>query len=419
IFGTNIRYAVLIRGIPLKVRSDLPPPASGEQRDPLKDRDEASVDSEIAVLGLDNPWRGPLNNPYFQAQEEATQTKSIPPPMLLVSRLDGAPEDILKTRINDSLRSEARGLWGWAYLDLRGIQTGPYAQGDQWLQNCSIALRKNGIPILTDFQEPTFPDGFPVRDAALYLGWYAGQACGPFADPQTTFSPGAIAIHIHSFSAATLRQPIGWVAPLVQLGAAVSAGNVYEPYLSLCLNLDLFVQRLLAGWPIADAAWASTPVLSWMSIIIADPLYRPFAAWHRPQPRRDAPANEWERFRQTVTERNGNMEMAAPTLVALSKLLFNPMLAEAVGVWRFENGQQKQAAEILANSLQYAKQPWQRVQIAWYLIQALEASQKKHEAIRLINDLLKQPLAPNQVQLLQSELNRLNPTSSPTPKNSN
>jgi len=44
-----------------------------------------------------------------------------------------------------------------------------------------------------------------MSDCALYYGWYAGNVAGPFSQPGFKFVPGAIAAHIHSYSAATLR----------------------------------------------------------------------------------------------------------------------------------------------------------------------------------------------------------------------
>jgi hypothetical protein len=32
----------------------------------------------------------------------------------------------------------------------------------------------------------------------------------------------------------------------------------------------------LKGWTVAEAAWCATPFLSWMNVVIGDPLYRPF-----------------------------------------------------------------------------------------------------------------------------------------------
>jgi hypothetical protein len=87
-----------------------------------------------------------------------------------------------------------------------------------------------------------------------------------------------VACHIHSFSASVMRDPKQhWTGPLLVKGAAATFGNVFEPYLSLTVHFDLLNKRLLEGFTLAEAAWSATPALSWMSVVVGDPLYRPFA----------------------------------------------------------------------------------------------------------------------------------------------
>ena len=108
-----------------------------------------------------------------------------------------------------------------------------------------------------------------------------GHVAGPFTQPDFRFVPGAIAVHIHSFSASTLRDPnADWVGPLADARARPRRiGNVYEPYLQLTPHLDIFNDRLLHGFTFAESAYMSMPALSWMSVMVGDPLYRPYASW--------------------------------------------------------------------------------------------------------------------------------------------
>jgi uncharacterized protein (TIGR03790 family) len=406
---SRIRYAVLMRGMPLKIRSELPPPAEGEKRDPLRDRDEASVDSEMAALGVPTENRGPLNNPFFRSFSRAVDG-GVPPGMLLVTRLDGPDDATVRRMIDDSLQAERRGLWGWSYVDLRGLSSGPYLQGDQWLEGTVQSMRRAGLPVLTDRMEATWPTGFPVREAAVYYGWYAGKADGPFTEEITRFMPGAIAVHIHSFSAASLRNPTaGWASPLLVRGAAATAGNVYEPYLTLTLHLDLFQERLMAGLCLADAAYAATPVLSWMAVVVGDPLYRPYAAWQRININRGGRGNEWQQFRETVVAKNNNWIVAAPYLLALSKILHNPMPALAVGVWQMDRKEYAAAVDNLRAARALTINSWQRTQIDWYLIRAFEGQGKKNEAGQVILDAFREDLPPGEQSLLAREQERLNP----------
>ncbi len=92
------------------------------------------------------------------------------------------------------------------------------------------------------------------------------------------FPSGAMALHIHSDSARTLRSATaGWCGPLVARGVTATFGNVFEPYLQLTLQPQLLVRALVAGKTLGDAACYATPALSWQTIFIGDPLYRPFA----------------------------------------------------------------------------------------------------------------------------------------------
>src|SRR2546428_10615719 len=117
-----------------------------------------------------------------------------------------------------------------------------------------------------------------MTDVAVYAGWYAETMSGPFTRDDFRFQTGAVACHIHSWSGATLHTRTAlWVGPLLGKGAAVSVGNVYEPYLALTPRLNVFFKRLLDGAMFLEAAYYSQPVLSWQTTFVGDPLYRPFA----------------------------------------------------------------------------------------------------------------------------------------------
>jgi len=112
----------------------------------------------------------------------------------------------------------------------------------------------------------------------LYFGWYANDLNGPFALPGFQFPPGAIALHLHSYSARTLRSASeAWCGPLVARGVTATVGNVFEPYLQLTHLPHLFLRALARGDSLGDAACYALPALSWQGVLIGDPLYRPFA----------------------------------------------------------------------------------------------------------------------------------------------
>src|SRR2546423_4258523 len=207
--------------------------------------------------------------------------------------------------IVDSLGTEKRGLWGRAYVDGAHKTGAGFAAGDEWLVEVTTQLHKVGIPVVYDDMPAIFPGAYPMTDCAVYYGWYADNVAGPFIRPDFRLVPGAIAVHIYSFSARSLRNPdANWVASLVSKGAAASLGNVYEPYLQLTSHLDIFDNRLLHGFTFAESAYMSTPALSWMSVTVGDPLYRLFATWLQIEPKSESAKNKsnWKAYHEFTVE---------------------------------------------------------------------------------------------------------------------
>lgn len=271
----RIRAIVLIKGIPLRITPEpASPPAENQPppTDPISPRDEASVDSELALFGVETlPTKGVLKNVFFQSNLELANTNT--PFLTLISRLDAPAYTTCKKMVTDAIAAEKTGLWGRAYIDIAN----KFPQGDQWLNDIVTQHQKLGIPTLTDRFNDTLPKNYPITQAAIYYGWYDWNVSGPFLNPSFIFRPGAIAIHLHSFSAQQLTDPHqNWSAPLLTRGAAATVGNVYEPYLHLTHHFEILQDRLLKGWTLAEATWAAMPVTSWQGIVLGDPLYRPF-----------------------------------------------------------------------------------------------------------------------------------------------
>jgi uncharacterized protein (TIGR03790 family) len=242
----------------------------------------AAVDSELALLpvfGL--PKGGFVPNPFFDVKKTGLVRigPELAKSMILVTRLDGPrPEDV-RRMIDDSLYAEKSRLAGLAVVDTRGLTdvNQGYILGDIWLRNSRDQLVKDGWTVKFDDKNEVLPATDPCNHVALYFGWYADNATGPWVTAPDRFVRGAIAYHLHSFSAATVRSnPSNWVGPLIAHGAAASMGMVYEPYLMLTPHIDIFTKRLLAGNYFAEAAYASEMGLSWMMTVVGDPLYRPF-----------------------------------------------------------------------------------------------------------------------------------------------
>lgn len=279
--ASKIRYLVLVHGVPLRITADamLREPVVERLPQALR-RNEAAVDSELAALPLLErraPLTGPLQNPAYGT----TNFAALHPTngLFLVSRLDGPSTAIAKALVDRSLHAETNGLWGRGYFDVRGLTTGPYMRGDVWIRAAHEAVQRQGFEVTLDDRPATFPASFPMPQLALYAGWYDDTVSGPFTRNDVEFMPGAVAYHLHSFSAATIRNPKArWVGPLLARGAAATLGCVAEPYLDLSPDVGRFFTLLISvGCNLAEAAYVAQPALSWQVTVVGDPLYRPMA----------------------------------------------------------------------------------------------------------------------------------------------
>jgi len=279
----KIRVLVTMRGVPLKIkRGDDPaiptpdpkakPPAASAAQQMMQKANEAAVDSELCLLGIDGlPIAAPITNRYHRSERPfATADMTY---MMLVGRIDAADNDTCRRMIDDARAVEKSGLWGRAYVDIAN----KFPQGDNWLKGVAKLCNDHGIPTIVDTFNDTLPTNYPMSGAALYFGWYAKHVNGPFRASDFRFRRGAVAVHLHSFSAWNLRDPSrNWCAPLLARGACATIGNVYEPFLGMTHDLEIFLGRLLEGHTLVEAAYMATPGLSWQNVVIGDPLYRPF-----------------------------------------------------------------------------------------------------------------------------------------------
>ena len=277
---SRLNYLVLCHGIPLKI--DEQPAEQMAEPVPAGARSEltvnhAAVDSELALLPSPKARiSGFIPNPFY-GKESLDKFKGWNLQAVLVTRLDGPNPAACRRLIDSAITGEAHGIWGRAIIDMRGITDGAYAGGDRWLGNLADFLKSSGWNPYVDRVEKTIDDPGPFQSSAIYAGWYQESICGPMADPNFRFVPGAIAYHIHSYSAQSLRTfDRHWVGPLVERGVAATLGCVEEPYLPFTLAVDLFFKRLFYGKNFAEAAYLSVPILSWQITVVGDPLYRPF-----------------------------------------------------------------------------------------------------------------------------------------------
>ncbi len=277
----RIRVLVTVRGVPLRIKpgpkpkapaGEAKPEAPAPPKNPFSGRDEASVDSELAMFGVEGvPLEGGLRNQYYQSEKPIGGPDF--PFLVLTARIDAPTYATCERMIRDAIETEKTGLWGMAYVDIAN----KFPQGDKWLETVVRENAKAGIPTVVDRFNDTFPKNYPMRGAALYFGWYDWNVSGPFLNPAFRFRKGAVAMHLHSFSAQQLRNASkNWSGALLERGAAVTIGNVYEPYLHFTHDFGAIQKRLLAGDSWVEACWMAIPVASWQGVVLGDPLYQPF-----------------------------------------------------------------------------------------------------------------------------------------------
>jgi uncharacterized protein (TIGR03790 family) len=243
---------------------------------------QASVDSELMLLWWDDYQlvRWQLNLHYFQIPEGEKKGK---PPVLMTCRLDGPTPKLVKRLIDDAVETEAKGLEGKVYVDARGIKYDPktepsgtgYGGYDESFREMATLLEKEGkLTVVLDDKEPVFKEG-SCPDCALYCGWYSH---GKFVDC-CKFNRGAVAWHLASSEAISLRKESTlWCRNLLDKGACATLGPVAEPYTIGFPKPEEFFGFLATGkYSLVESYSKSILFASWMTVLIGDPLYKPFA----------------------------------------------------------------------------------------------------------------------------------------------
>jgi uncharacterized protein (TIGR03790 family) len=402
----KIRVLVVMRGVPLRIQPTPKPPARPDAPapDPIAGRDEASVDSELAMFGAEGlPKDGVLANKFHQSVKTITEAQL--PFLILTARIDGPSLATCERMIRDAVEAEKTGLWGRSYVDIAN----KFPQGDQWLEEIVKANGAAGLPTVVDRFNETLPKNYPMTDAALYHGWYDGNVSGPFLNPGFCFRKGAVAMHLHSFSAEQLTDSNkNWSAPLLERGAAVTIGNVYEPYLHLTHDFSILHQRLLAGYSWVEACWMAMPVTSWQGVVLGDPLYRPFRHFSGTGDKQDSDIHyravraaflEWQR---DPVERRSQLEKA-------SERMKSGVLREAVGLNLWQQGDAPAAALAFRKAQEFYSKPEDQLRQDFHLITIDRAANRKNLAIHALRDAKQRYGALSEAEALESWLSILDP----------
>lgn len=273
-FVEKILYIVLTTGVPLRI------PGPGQ----VFRSEASSVDSELTLLyqrlhGVSIPLAGPVKNPFFGQRNTPFRRPLFP--MYLVTRLDGYDMADMKALVDRALAARNRGKF---VIDLRADNNTP---GNEWLRTAALLLPPDRVII---DQSAAVLAG--IDDVIGYASWGSNDRDRRQRYLHNHWLPGAIATEFVSGDARTFRKPpdswqLGtwadqktWYAGAPQTltadyiheGATGASGQVNEPYLSFCPRPEFVLPAYYSGRTLAESFYMGIPGLSWMNVVIGDPL---------------------------------------------------------------------------------------------------------------------------------------------------
>jgi uncharacterized protein (TIGR03790 family) len=264
----KILYIVTTSGTPLRVR--------GHGAALLSE--VASVDSELALLysdmhgrphsapsGVPNPFFGKINAPFRHPDF----------PIYLVTRLTGYDLTDVKGIIDRALEARNRGMF---VIDLRGSDS---TGGNKWLLQAAAQLPKNRVVV-----DQSATVLYNQTDVIAYASWGSNDPDRKQRRLGFRWLSGAIATEYVSTNARTFaRPPDNWTfsasfggssqdlaADYIHDGATGASGHVFEPYLQFTPRPDIVLPAYYRGRNLAESFYLSIRSLSWMNIVIGDPL---------------------------------------------------------------------------------------------------------------------------------------------------
>jgi uncharacterized protein (TIGR03790 family) len=176
-------------------------------------------------------------------------------------------------------------------LDLKSIDPGP---GNDWLRETARLLPKDRV-LLEESRKVVYGE----RDVIAYASWGSNDPNRDRRTPGFQWLPGAVMTEFVSTNGRTfLRPPAGWnispnwqdpqalfaespqslTADYVHEGVTGASGHVYEPYLTGTPRPQLLIPAYLGGQNLAESYYCAIPHVSWMNIVVGDPLCKLRAA---------------------------------------------------------------------------------------------------------------------------------------------
>lgn len=269
----KVLYIVTTSGVPLKIRGNLG--LAGEA---------ASVDSELTLAysdlhGRPHPLPAGVPNPFFGKVTAPFRHPDFP--IYLVTRLAGFDFDDVKGIIDRALVARNRGNF---VIDLRGTDN---TQGNRWLLEAASRVPRNRLVL--DLTRNVL---YHQSDVIAYASWGSNDPDRKERRLGFHWLPGAIMTEYVSTNGRTFaRPPDSWnigawgnpkatfggspqtlTADYIHEGATGASGQVYEPYLEYTPRPNIVLPAYYHGRNLAESFYLGIPSLSWMNIVVGDPL---------------------------------------------------------------------------------------------------------------------------------------------------
>jgi uncharacterized protein (TIGR03790 family) len=269
----KILYIVTTAGVPLKIRG------SGGLTG-----DAASVDSELTLLysdlhGGSHPLPAGVANPFFGKTFVPFRHPDFP--IYLVTRLAGYDFEVVKGIVDRALVARNRGTF---VIDLKGSDSTP---GNRWLLDAARQLPSDRLVIdrsATVLQHES--------DVIAYASWGSNDPDRKQRHLGFQWLPGAIMTeYVSTNGRSFVRPPDSWnlgawsdaranfagspqslTADYIHDGVTGASGHVYEPYLQFTPRPNILLPAYYHGRNLAESYYLAIPLLSWMNIVIGDPL---------------------------------------------------------------------------------------------------------------------------------------------------
>jgi len=269
----KVLYIVTTAGVPLKIRGNQG--LSGEA---------ASVDSELTLVYSDLHGRAHaipagIANPFFGKTNAAFRHPDFP--VYLVTRLAGFDFDDVKGIIDRALIARNRGKF---VIDLKASDN---TRGNAWLLQAAQQLPHDRVvldnsPSVLDHQS----------DVIAYASWGSNDPDRKQRHLDFRWLPGGIMTEYVSTNGRSFaRPPDGWnisgvwgpltnfagspqslTADYIHDGVTGASGHVYEPYLQFTPRPNILLPAYYHGRNLAESYYLAIPLLSWMNIVVGDPL---------------------------------------------------------------------------------------------------------------------------------------------------